>query len=307
MRLPCDIQLADKWLDTDDLEKALRRADRFTSPTAPVVIHFPADCKVMIGTAVRILALADQLVTSRRKVTLDFAGPWNPALGYLHRAGFFTKLDRRVKVLPERPDAESAAQYQGRSGNLVEFRTIPPGKRAAIRDLPDELADRLEAIIEAQGRDPGGMGQDVYTLFAELIDNIFDHSQTQLAGTAALQFYPRGSQIQVAVSDSGIGLLESLRPTLGDVAPSLQEALDSRILQVMFEQGLSRCGEERGMGLKRCADVARKYKATIDLRIRTSQVTFIPALRWFSEQIDYQEGLPPIQGTHFCFSFHLDS
>jgi len=146
MRLLCEIQLADKWLDTDDLEKALRRADRFTTLSAPVIIHFPADCKVMIGTAVRLLALANQLVTSGRKVTLNFAGPWNQALGYLQRAGFFNPLDRRVTIRPAWPDGESAAKYQGRSSNLVEFRVIPPGTRAAIRDLPAELADRLEAI-----------------------------------------------------------------------------------------------------------------------------------------------------------------
>jgi hypothetical protein len=74
----------------------------------------------------------------------------------------------------------------------------------------------------------------------------------------------------------------------------------------MFEQGVSRLSKERGLGVRRCVDIARKYQARVDLRLDRARVSFVPAQRWFSEQIDYQEGLPPIQGTHFCFSFALD-
>ena len=86
-----------------------------------------------------------------------------------------------------------------------------------------------------------------WTIFAELIDNVFSHSQTQLDGYAVLQprtlfglpipvFYRQqflpsqlihpnheyrgGKMLQVAVSDSGLGIMETLRPALNSEAPS---------------------------------------------------------------------------------------
>jgi anti-sigma regulatory factor (Ser/Thr protein kinase) len=52
--------------------------------------------------------------------------------------------------------------------------------------------------------DAGSLGNAAWTIFTELIDNVFSHSQTPLDGYAALQVYARGNIVKVAVSDSGL-------------------------------------------------------------------------------------------------------
>ena len=56
----------------------------------------------------------------------------------------------------------------------------------------------------------------IWTIFAELIQNIFDHSGTQLDGYAALQVYQGGNKVSVAVSDSGRGIMDCTAPDFLD-------------------------------------------------------------------------------------------
>ena len=63
------------------------------------------------------------------------------------------------------------------------------------------------------------MEDATWTIFCELIDNIFSHSETQLNGYAALQSYQRGQRLRVAVSDSGLGIMETLRPRTSKMQP----------------------------------------------------------------------------------------
>ena len=88
-----------------------------------------------------------------------------------------------------------------------------------------------------------------WTILAELIDNVFAHSETQLDGFAALQVYPKGNYLKVAVSASGLGLLKTLRPTLQNQAPKLAALRDVELLVEVFRQGLSRHGTGRGWSL----------------------------------------------------------
>lgn len=115
-----------------------------------------------------------------------------------------------------------------------------------------------------------------WTILAELIDNIFSHSQTQLHGFAALQVYPRGNCLKVAVSDSGLGMLETLRPALRNEAPRIAPLSDMDLLVEVFKRGLSRHGPSRGCGLKGCADKAIKFKAELDVRLPRVRVLLIP-------------------------------
>ena len=61
-----------------------------------------------------------------------------------------------------------------------------------------------------------GLGQAAFTVFGELIDNVFQHSKTRLDGFAGLQLYSKGKRAKVIVSDSGLGIPATLRPTLRD-------------------------------------------------------------------------------------------
>ncbi len=71
----------------------------------------------MVDAAVRLLSRANQLVARGQEVAFVFAGEQNDAMSYLNRANFFSCLDRRIEVMPERPNPFYAQLYLGNSKN----------------------------------------------------------------------------------------------------------------------------------------------------------------------------------------------
>ena len=65
----------------------------------------------------------------------------------------------------------------------------------------------------------------------------------------------------VAVSDSGLGIMQTLRPSLQNEFPRLVGLSDIDLLVEVFRQGLSRHGSDRGCGLKGSAAKAMKFNA----------------------------------------------
>ena len=97
--------------------------------------------------------------------------------------------------------------------------------------------------------------------------HFFPHSCTQLNGYAALQVYSSGDCLLVAVSDSGRGIIETLRPSISSEFPKLASLSDTDLLVEAFRQGLSRHGADRGCGLRGSAAKAIKFRADLDVRL----------------------------------------
>jgi len=130
---------------------------------------------------------------------------------------------------------------------------------------------------------------------------------TRLDGFAALQVYTGGNQLSVAVSDSGVGILNTLRPALELENPRLHRLSDIDLLVEIFRQGVSRHGRDRGCGLKGSAAKAIKYRAGLDIRLPTSRVFLSPGNGGYKPVTAYCfSGLPEIWGTHLSFGFDLD-
>jgi hypothetical protein len=145
-----------------------------------------------------------------------------------------------------------------------------------------------------------------WTVFAELIDNVFEHSETRLDGYAALQVYPAGNKLIVAVSDSGLGIMRTLRPSLQNAYPRLVGLSDTELLVEVFRQGLSRHGADRGCGLKGSAAKAMKFQAELDVRLPTQRVLLTPARGAYQTNTAYcYDSLPLVWGTHVSFDFNL--
>jgi hypothetical protein len=178
-------------------------------------------------------------------------------------------------------------------------------KLARDEDLPTRLTDALMRSCRTRP-DAGELEGAAWTIFAELIDNIFSHSRTELDGYAALQVYSKGNRLSVAVSDSGLGIMETLRPTLSTEFPRLAGLSDTDLLVEIFRQGLSRHGPDRGCGLKGSAAKAIKFEATLDVRLPKQRVLLRPARGAYeANTADCYEGLPLMWGTHITFGFHL--
>jgi hypothetical protein len=258
----------------------------------------------MVDTAVRLLSLFNQLDCCTRRVCLDFEAGEAGTMGYLDRMGFFDHLSKNVVVLPARPAVSGFEIYGGTNARLVEITRI----NRAYRD--DRLPSLLTETVMRSYRDRADAQElegAAWTIFAELIDNIFSHSNTPLDGYAALQLYPQGHSLQVAVSDSGLGIMSTLRPALKHEFPTLDRLSDMELLVEVFRQGISRHGADRGCGLKGSAAKAMKYNADLDVRLPNIRVLLTPGKEDYRPNTAYcYNNLPLIWGTHICFTFHLD-
>jgi len=195
-----------------------------------------------------------------------------------------------------------ASLYRGNNAGLVEIEKINPDHRD--QSLPSRLADALDEAARHR-HDHVSLSFAAFTVLAELIDNIFQHSSTKLDGYAVLQVYGRG--VKVAVSDSGKGILETLRPSLPSKFPRLAKMTDIEILIETFRTGLSRHGPERGCGLKRCAQEAIKYNATLDVRLPNFRVFLEPSADGYTlSRSTWDPNVTLIWGSHICFDFRLD-
>jgi hypothetical protein len=269
-----------------------------------VTLCFPVGCNIMVDAAVRLLSFVNQLDHCTRRVRLCFDAGQEGTMGYLDRLGFFDHLSPRITTTPDRPPISAAEIFSGENSGLVEIGAISRHQRD--NSLPGRLTDAL-MIACSQRDDAAELKGAILTIIKELVDNIFSHSETELAGFAALQFYPGGKNIKIAVSDSGKGLLDTLRPTLKVESPALANLSDTDLLVEVFRQGLSRHGKDRGCGLKGCADKAIKYKAELDVRLPTSRVRLVPGRAGYTPNTAHCYGnLPLMWGTHVSFTFALD-
>jgi hypothetical protein len=294
------IEFPTGWTNAPKLEKIL-----FASPgphtCSEVTFRFCNDSKLMIDAIVRLLSLLNQLDCCARRVIVTFDDGMDGVMGYLNRMGFFDHLASGVQVIPERPSYSGAALYGGGNPGLVEIERINHQHRD--KELPARLAMALGNACSSR-LEVDALTNAAWTIFTELIDNIFEHSATPLDGYAALQLYKQGKALTVAVSDSGLGIMQTLRPALLSESPALASLSDTELLVQVFRQGLSRHGDDRGCGLKGSAAKAMKYRATLDVRLPNLAVCLSPSLDGYKPNVARcSDGLPLIWGTHICFTF----
>jgi len=292
----------ERWISADKFEQALLRAapTSFKCNTA-ITFCIPASGKVMLEAAVRLLSLANQLAAERIAVTLAFEGEQHDAMNWLNRANFFTVLSQQVDVLPYRPDPRDVQQYQGQSKNIVEFKSIGTSyNEEYVQSLPGQLTKALKAVLENYP-DSKSLSDVAYLIFGELIRNVYDHSRTELDGFVAMQAYPQGKKVQVVVSDSGIGLLETLRQKVST------HLSDADLLYSLLRGSLN-WSKTSGDGLRGCARGALKHQGRVDIRLATCSISLQPSSGSYErEHIRTQSNLALIKGTHICFSFPLDN
>jgi hypothetical protein len=295
-----------KWIDCKSLEASLVAAGSpLDSPCQNITFIIPEKSSILLEASARLLALANQLVHAGKRVKLDFTA-CKATLSFLDRAGIFTQLHEDIIVAPEKPKETRALKYAGQSSAIVEMRSIDPAK--LNKDLVMELTDKFVNLVGESYKTV------VYTIFAELVTNLEEHSQTPIAGFAALQVYG-GTQkhIQTVVSDSGIGIAKTLRPSLKSHYPSLHRQFQAEttssdialVIEAISQGEISRSGAGHGLGFKSTSRTAMKFNAKLSVRQET-----------FSVMLKFKDGklaevltdadLVRIRGTHICFDFDVD-
>ena len=290
------------WVDADHFERAF---SSLSDDCTHLTIIFPQRCSVMVDASLRILSLVNQFSSTNKSVELHFLEYDSGAMGYLNRIGFFDLLhsEDKIRVFPSKPAYSGAKLYTGNNSGTVEICHVVNTSKSN-----KEIPRRLAAAIAQNRNITKDVENDIWVILAELIDNIPTHSESQIGGYATLQTYRGGNKLKVAVSDSGLGVLTTLRPALA--AQRAAEALldDTSLLLEMFRVGISRLGYGRGHGLKESAAIAIKYNAKLDVRLAKSRIKLHPSADGYTPHLAYcSNNLPYLAGTHFCFTFPLDS
>lgn len=302
------------WMTQDHFEDALcERGNPFDGTYTSAIITFPKNCSLMMVTIARMMSLLNQLSSRNIAVTIDLSNS-KKTRSFLNRSGFFDLLDQKIKVLPSRPELGSSAavKYLDNSQSLVEFGAIE------INSLEAEVS----LLIQRLGRRFVSAASDDYfqiimTVFSELINNVKEHSDSRIPGFAALQSYNgQRKHIQTVISDSGLGLVATLRATLKDNYPELDAQFpmgsqhsDIKLVEYVFSHGgISRHGSKDGRGLG--FESSRKQASKNEVLLIIRQTTF-------SIELEYKDGslvsskvrndLCLINGTHICFDFFIDT
>ena len=293
-----------KWVDCNSFESSLGMfGSPLDSDQASIYFVVPEKCHILLDASARFLAICNQLVHIGKKVTIDFSD-CKSTLSYFDRIGFLEHLHEEVSVLPKRPSVSKASIYKGNSEAVVEFGAVSPDQEE--KELVNQLTNRF--IQQSDSR----YETAAFTMFSEFIRNVSEHSETPLHGFAALQKYEgRRKHIQTVVSDSGLGIAATLKPSLLKHYPDLHKLsnnydFDVRLVTAVLTKGeISRFGSGRGLGFKSSREQAAKFDARLSVR----QENFSLNLEYKDGEIssiDTKTDLPKILGTHICFDFFVD-
>jgi hypothetical protein len=294
------------WVTADALERTLATHGDLLDADAPsITIHVPEGCSLLIDCTARLLALLNQLAYVGKFVTIDFTKS-ELTKSYLDRAGFFDHLDQKVTVLPSRPTHSAALRLHGQSTTLVEFGSVDPkaDNLGLIEELTEKFVQQSSEVYRVAA----------LTVFGELIGNVAEHSHSPVRGFAGLQKYGRSrSRILTVVSDSGLGIAETLRPALSVHYPDLfreygEKSLSSDIGLVgaaMSRGSISRYGGARGLGFKSSREQAFKFPAKFSVRQERFCVRFTYEKGKVVTRVP-QSQLTRLPGTHICFDFQVD-
>jgi len=293
-----------EWVDCFSFEQTLLTSGSpLDTDLDSILFIVPEKCSILLDAASRFLALCNQLVDIGKVVTVDFSD-CKSTLTFFDRIGFFKHLNSRVDILPGRPVVSRADVFKGNSDAVVEFGPVDPtqSNKLLINQLVDRFVSQSCDVYEGAAS----------TVFGELINNIKDHSESKIKGFAALHKYGgRRPHIQTVVSDSGLGIAATLKPSIETHHPGLfryskDDDYDIQIVKEVMTKGeISRYGAGRGLGFKSSREQAMKFNARLSIR----QENFALELVYNNgqlEKIDTHTNLVAIHGTHLCFDFFID-
>lgn len=297
------------WLNAEKYELILKEYSNLFNVKNTVEFVFEPETKFLLESIARFLALSNQLFNHGVRVVIDL-GSCKASIGYLNRAGFFDLLLDGVKVLPEKPKSSTATLFKGNTVSLVEFGSISPvsKNKPLILNLHSSFVSKTSNDYDLVA----------LTIFSEFIGNISEHSESNLDGFAALQTYKpthKQKHIQSVISDSGLGVVKTLRKTLEKNYPELylkypNEGEDSDIglvFEVFSKGNITRHGKEsgRGLGFKSSREQAAKFDADLSIRLETFNIQLMYRDGLLVDRT-ISKGLTLVQGTHICFDFFID-
>lgn len=290
------------WVSFYDFEMLLAEVkNNIFKNKKSLTIVIQARANASINTLIRLLSVANQLSEMGVQVTLNFSGLTNRLLGYCKTIGFFSNLSDKVAIKSSK-NVEMTRRAKSSGTSYISINKISGD--VFDKELPDKLATKITKNIpninETQRND---IHIQFRTLFGELTNNVCQHSQTELNGFAALQIYK--NRAEIVVCDSGIGLLESLRPTLTKHNSEFEGYSDTELVLAMLTQGISCKGrDEGGNGLMTCFLHAKRTNSDMHIRLEDTYYHFYRVAEKTNlvESLKVSDNLLALSGTFISFA-----
>nr|BDT32082.1 ATP-binding protein [Myxococcus sp. MH1] len=208
--------------------------------TSESTIHFNGTFITQVWALVGIAALGREPSSNAWQVNME---------GYSNGVGFARALGLQDAILGYSNDD------WGEPGRTVKLRRIREMK------LIEPVASRISTLIAPTDHVAQAT---LYYVVVELLRNVLQHSRDPLGAVVAAQAMTEAQQysrpaVQVAVADTGIGILEHLRGKhreLRDASSALEKALRAHISGT-FEEGLTGSLYNAGFGLFAIAELAK--------------------------------------------------
>ena len=169
-----------KWLEAESIETVLKEHPNLLSYKNDIEFDF-YDKSLLLDCILKILSLINQLIQAGSKVTLKFNRD-SKGFTYLQRCGFFDNINKKVEILPFRPNYSLSEIYNANSDNLFEILAIN-------KERNDLLVGRVLRIIQYKLPEENSKKilNKVLNLVGELVDNIYEHGLSEIPGYIVLQ------------------------------------------------------------------------------------------------------------------------
>ena len=105
--------------------------------------------------------------------------------------------------------------------------------RNNINKISNHLTEiMLKNFPSLDTKDKNDLKKYLNYLFSELMNNVSDHSRSEIGGYAMAQYYPTNHKIQFAIADRGIGFLNNIKlafPNIDTEGQAIEKALEKGI------------------------------------------------------------------------------
>ncbi len=249
-----------------EIEKIL---EEFLSPAYSIHMDFINTNFISPFAAIILLKMIDAAIKgSNKKVHFilkdktDKKSYIKPCMYILYRLGFFDNLSENVSIYPYVPKVKG--NPKGKNESILEITRVQ-------EQSASEIISKVEKAIIKNTDYPRDQKDDICIMVAEMIQNIFYHSRAPKSGMIAIQNFEKFNYMQMAIVDSGIGIPESIR---NSEEYSNKKLNDYETIIEAIKKGVSSLGksEDRGEGLPRCIELAKRHKAKIYIRSNSGYV-----------------------------------
>jgi hypothetical protein len=263
------------WVSSYDFEVLLsENKDKIFKGRKSITFSIPAKASLPLETIVRLLNVSNQFSSLGFKIKLKFLGKESNAMGYCDRMGLFELLQEKVIVEPKPPKKSRRSLFQNSNGSLVELEIVNANTLNKL--LPQKLAETIvNHLDDIDGVNKKQLVKIYRTIFSELTNNIYEHSKTNLDGFVGMQLYKKGlrPRAELIICDSGLGLLETIRPSLKLHNKKYKDYSDAELVAEMLTVGISSKDPAvgGGNGIETCFRHASKMNSDLTIRLSEQQ------------------------------------